>query len=356
MKLKLERILVLRGRDAVLISVASIVVAFIVFSIFLFWEGASPIEAYRNIFSFAFDPKLGLMTTIHRGTLLLLATLAFIIPLKAGFWNIGVPGQLYLGTVGSFAVAYTWGDLPPSILISLMLIVAGLFGAGYGAFAGFLKGKLGVNEIVTTIMLNSIAFWLLYCLVVGGPWMGVSESQSRPLPASGMAPTIWGMPFTVILALAISVILYFLLVRSNIGYQIRCYGSNPSATRHVGINPVKILIFVTAIGGAIAGISAYHMWAGDPSFGLIPRPEGYMAIGDFTFWGIIVGLVSLLNPLAAIPTSIFVGSLREGGAVLVRRLGLAFGLDYVFMGILFLTFVVFQFFYRYKIVRVKKRG
>lgn len=356
MKLKLERVLVLTGRDAVLISVASIIVAFLVFSIFLLWEGASPIDAYRNIFSFAFDPKLGLTTTIHRATFLLLATLAFILPLKAGFWNIGVPGQLYLGTVGSFAIAYAWGDLPSGVLILLMLIVAGLLGAGYGVLAGFLKGKLGVNEIVTTIMLNNVAFWLIYCLVVGGPWMGVSESQSRSLPASAMAPTIWGVPFTVLLALAISVILYFFLTRSNLGYQIRCYGSNPSATRHVGISPLKILIFVTAVGGAIAGLSAYHMWAGDPSFGRIPRPEGYMAIGDFAFWGIIVGLVCLLDPLAVIPTSIFVGSLREGGAVLVRRLGLTFGLDYVFMGILFLTFVVFQFFHRYKIVRVKKRG
>ena len=354
-RLKLEKVLVLTGWDAVKISVYSIIAAFIIFSIFLLWEGANPISAYKEIFSFAFDPQLGLAPTIHRSMFLLFVTLAFIIPLRAGLWNIGMQGQLYLGTVGAFAVAYAWGGLPSGALIPLMLIAAGLFGAGYGALAGFLKGKLGVNEIVTTIMLNIIAFWLIHFLI-SGPWAGMGEFRSRPLPASAIAPEIWKFPFTVFVVLAISVILYFLLTRSNIGYQIRSFGSSPSAARHVGISPLKISVFVMAVGGAIAGLSAYHMWAGNPTFHMIPTPAGYGAIGEFTFWGILVGLVCLLNPLAAIPMSIFVGSLKEGGGVLMRRLGLPMGLDSLFLGILFLTFVTFQFFYRYRIARVRKKG
>lgn len=353
-KLKLEKMLVLTGREAVKISVISIIVAFAIFSIFLLSRGANPIDAYKHIFSFAFG--VGLLATIHRGILLLFATLAFVLPLKAGIWNIGMEGQLYLGTVGAFAVAYAWGDLPSGVLIPLMLIAAGLFGAGYGAFAGFLKGKLGVNEIVITLMLNNIAFWLVYLLVVGGPWMGVAESNSRPLPVSAEAPMIWKMPFTIFLALAISVILYFLLARSRIGFQLRVLGSSQPAAEHAGISPFKISVFAMAVGGAIAGLSAYHMWAGDPAFYMIPRPDAYKAIGDFTYWGIMVGLICLMNPLAAIPASIFVGALKQGGTVLVRRLKLPFGLDFAFLGILFLTFVAFQFFYRYKIVRVKKEG
>lgn len=353
LKLKLERILVLTGREAVKISIASVIIAFIVFSLFLFVEGANPIDAYKHIFSFAFDPKLGLRTTLHRSTFLLLATLAFIIPLRAGLWNIGTQGQLYLGTVGSFAIAYAWGDFPSGALIPLMLIMAGLFGAGYGALAGFLKSRWGVNEIVLTIMLNNIGFWLIYGLVVGGPWMGIAESQSRPLPVSARAPMIGGVPFTVPLIFAISVVVYVLFTKSRIGYQIKCLGSSPSAATHAGIDPIKVSVLAMAMGGALAGLSAYHMWAGDPSFYLIPRPDAVRVIGEIMFWGILVGLVCLLNPLAAIPASIFIGSLREGAPVLVRRLKLTFGLDYVFIGVLFLTFVTFQFFQRYKIVRAK---
>lgn len=354
-RLKLEKVLVLTGREAVKISIVSIIVAFIIFSIFLLLEGANPIDAYKHIFSYAFDPRLGLAPTIRTSMFLLFVTLAFIIPLRAGLWNIGMEGQLYLGTVGAFAVAYAWGGLPSGVLIPLMLIAAGLFGAGYGALAGFLRGKLGVNEIVVTLMLNFVAFWLIHFLI-SGPWAGIGEFRSRPLPESAIAPDIWKIPFTVFLVLAISVILYFLLTRSNIGYQIRSFGSSPSAAKHVGISPLKISVFVMAVGGAIAGLSAYHVWAGYPTFHLIPQPGAYGAIGGFTYWGIMVGLICFLNPLAAIPMSIFIGSMKEGGGVLQRRLGLPMGLDFLFLGILFLTFVAFQFFHRYRIARVRKKG
>lgn len=354
-RLKLEKVVALKGWDAAKVSIYSIIAAFIIFSVFLLLEGANPIEAYRHIFSFAFDPGLGLVSTLHRSMFLLFATLAFILPLKAGLWNIGMEGQFYLGTVGAFAVAYAWGDLPSGALIPLMLIAAALFGASYGVIAGFLRGKFGVNEIVVTLMLNLTAFWLIQFLIVGGPWAGIGECRSRPLPDSAIAPEIWGVPFTVFLALAISVIFLILFTRSKVGYQIRSFGSNPSAARHVGMSPFKISVLVMVVAGAIAGLSAYHMWAGDPRFYMIPQPEAYKSMGDFTYWGIMVGLLCLLNPLAAIPVSIFVGALKVGGPVLIRRMKLPFGLDLLFLGILFLSFVAFQFFYRYRIKRVKEK-
>ncbi|MEM2818795.1 MAG: hypothetical protein QXK19_03590, partial [Nitrososphaerota archaeon] len=97
-KLKRERLIVLTGKEAVLISISSLIVAFIIFSGFLMLEGATPTEAYGHIFTFAFDPKLGLSTTLHRGFFILFSTLAFIVPMSAGLWNIGMEGQFYLGT------------------------------------------------------------------------------------------------------------------------------------------------------------------------------------------------------------------------------------------------------------------
>ncbi|MEM3420675.1 MAG: ABC transporter permease [Candidatus Hadarchaeum sp.] len=354
--IKLEKVVILTGREAVKISIISIIVAFIIFSIFLLSQGANPIDAYIQIFSFAFDPKLGLPSTLHRGIFLLFVTLAFILPLKAGIWNIGMEGQFYLGTIGAFAAAYAWSDLPSNMLIPLVLIVSGFFGAFYGTIVGFLKGKYGVNEIVIALMLNNIGYWLIYLLVVGGPWMGVAESNSKPMPTSAVAPMIWDTPFTIFLALAISVILYFVIKKTNIGFQLRVLGSSLPAAEHAGISPLKISIFVMAVGGAIAGIAGYHMWGGDPAFYKIPGPNAYKPIGDFTYWGIMVGLICILNPIAAIPASIFVGGIKQGGTILIRRLKLPVGLDLAFLGILFLTFVAFQFFYHYKITRVKKRG
>jgi len=173
-RLKLERIIILTGVDAVKVSLSSIALSFIIFSGFLLLEGASPLDAYNNIFSFAFNPSLGLPTSIHRGTFIIFSTLAFILPLAAGIWNIGMEGQFYLGTIGSFWVAYSLPHLPPIVLIPLMLVVGALFGAGYGAFAGFLKGKLNVNEVVTTIVLNNIAIWIVNLMTFVGPWAGIA--------------------------------------------------------------------------------------------------------------------------------------------------------------------------------------
>ncbi|MBS7612593.1 ABC transporter permease, partial [Candidatus Bathyarchaeota archaeon] len=159
-KLKRERIVVLTGREAVWISALSLVLSFIIFSGFLLFEGATPTEAYGHIFTFAFDPSLGFSTTLHRGFFILFSTLAFIVPISAGLWNVGMEGQFYLGTIGAFAVAYSLSDLQTEFLVPLMLTAGALSGAGYGAFAGFLRGKLNVNEVVVTLMLNNIAFWL----------------------------------------------------------------------------------------------------------------------------------------------------------------------------------------------------
>ncbi|MEM0452610.1 MAG: ABC transporter permease [Nitrososphaerota archaeon] len=353
-KLKRERVVVLTGREAVTISILSLVVAFIIFSGFLMLEGASPIEAYGHIFTFAFNPELGLSTTLHRGFFILFSTLAFIVPMSAGLWNIGMEGQFYLGTIGAFAIAYSFPNLHPALLIPLMLIVGALSGAGYGALAGFLRGKLNVNEVVVTLMLNNIAFWLVYLLTVGGPWAGIAESTSRPLPASAHAPIIWNIPFTSFLAIGIAVILYIFLKYSVLGYQIRVLGNSPVVAKHIGINATKITILVMAIGGAIAGLSGYHMWAGDPAFRLIPRPEAYKAIGDLTYWGILIGLICLLNSIATIPFSVFIGSIIVGSTVLVRRLRLPFGLDVLFLGVISLTFVAFQFFHHYRIKRIRR--
>ncbi|MBS7612594.1 ABC transporter permease, partial [Candidatus Bathyarchaeota archaeon] len=184
---------------------------------------------------------------------------------------------------------------------------------------------------------------------------GIAESTSRPLPSSAHAPFIWNTPFTSFLVIVIALVIYIFLKYSVLGYQIRVLGNSPIAAKHIGISAPRVYVLVMAIGGAIAGLSGYHMWAGDPAFLMVPRPEAYKAIGDLTYWGIIVGLICLLNSLAAIPLSVLIGSILVGSTVLVRRLRLPFGLDVLFLGILSLTFVAFQFFHQYRI-RLIRRG
>lgn len=359
-ELKLEKRVTLSNWQAASISILAIIFALALFSIIFILAGINPLSAYREIFSFAFINPYGLPPTINRFIFLLFCTYAFIIPFRAGLWNIGMTGQLYAGALGAFAVLFAFGgkaslsaDLSLEIVIPFMLIAAALGGAVPGAIAGFLKGKYNINEIVVTMLLNFIIFWLVsFMIKEGGPFMNPGgRGESFELPPSVYAPLINNVPFTIFIALGLAVLIYFLFAKTKIGYQIRAYGQNPAAAKYAGISPFKIPLLVFTLGGAIAGLAGYHYFAAVPGVYKIARNYGFF--GDLAFYGIICGLISLGNPIAVIPVALLFGGLSVGGRYVQGKLSMSFGLDYALLGVLMITLVVFQFFYRYKIVFIK---
>ena len=361
-ELRLKKRLTLTGWEAAIISVLAIIFALALFSIIFILAKINPLFAYQEIFSYAFASPYGLPLTINRFIFLLLCTSAFIVPFRAGLWNIGMTGQLYAGALGAFAVLFAFGgkashtaELSPAILIPLMLVAAALAGAGLAAIAGLLKGKFNINEIVVTMILNFIAFWLVaYMIKEGGPFMNPGgRGESFELPPSVYAPLIMNVPFTIFLALGIAVLLYFLFAKTRLGYQIKAHGHNPAAARYAGISTFKIPLLVFIMGGAVAGLAGYHYFAAVPGVYKISRNYGYF--GDLAFYGIICGLISLGNPLAAIPVALLFGGLSIGGRFVQGKLDMGFGVDYALLGVLMITLVAFQFFYRYKIVGAKPR-
>jgi len=356
-QLRLEKRSTLLGWQAAIISLLAILFALTIFSLIFLLARVNPLVAYREIFSYAFANRFGLPQTINRFIFLLLCTCAFIIPYKAGLWNIGMTGQFYAGMLGTYAIPFAFGakelqgaSLSPGLLIPLMLLAAVVGGALWAAIAGFLRGSFNVNEIVVTMMLNSIAFWLVAQMIKeGGPFMSPGgEGQSFLLPPSARAPLIMDIPFTIFLALAIAVLLYFVLAKTKIGYQIRAHGQNPAAARYAGISPIKIPLLVFIIGGALAGLAGYHQFAAVPNVYKISTNYGYF--GDLAFYGIICGLISLGNPLAAIPVALLFAGLSIGGRNVQGAFHMSFGVDYALLGVLMITLVAFQFFYRYRIV------
>lgn len=356
-KLKLERRATLSGRQAALISILAILFALLLFSLLFVIAGVNPLFAYQQIFSYAFINTFGLPLAINRSIFLLLCTFSFIIPYRAGLWNIGMTGQLYTGSIFVFAIVASFGgkalndpNLSPGLLIPLMLIGAALGGALIGAVAGFLKGKFNVNEIVVTMMLNFTAFWLVsFMIKEGGPFMkSGGEGQGFPLPTSLKAPLIKGVPFTIFIALGLALLVYFLFAKTRIGYQIKAYGLSTTAARYAGIKTSMIPILVFVLGGALAGLSGYHYFAAVPGVYKITKDYGYF--GDLAFYGIICGLISQGNPIAAIPVALLFGGLSIGGRFAQGQLHMSFGIDYALLGVLMISLVAFQFFYRYKVI------
>jgi len=359
-KVKLEKRSTLRGWEATTISIFAILFALLVFSYIFIRAGVDPLTGYKEIFSYAFTSSFGLPLTINRFVFLLLCTYAFIIPMKAGLWNIGMAGQLYMGALSAFAVAFAFGAktsqsaaLSAGLVIPLMIAAAILGSAAVGAIAGFLKGRFNTNEIVVTMMINFISFWVVARMIKeGGLFMGASgEGDGFKLPESIYAPLVKGVPFTVFIALGLAILLYFLFAKTKIGYQIKAYGKSPAAARYAGISSFKIPLLVFVMGGLIAGLAGYHYFAAVP--GLYRITKNYGDFGDLAFYGIICGLISQGNPLAAIPIALLFGGLTNGGRFAQGKLKLGFGIDYALLGVLMITLVAFQFFYRYKIVWAK---
>jgi ABC-type uncharacterized transport system permease subunit len=356
-EIKLQKRLRLTGWEAASISIFAIVFALVLFSFIFILSGINPLTGYQEIFSYAFANPFGLPLTVNRFIFLLLCTCAFIVPFRAGLWNIGMAGQFYAGALGTFAVLLAYGakasrsvDLSAGIVIPLMLLAAALAGAALGAIAGFLRGKFNTNEIVVTMMTNFITYWLVaHMIKEGGPFMNPGgRGESFELPPSVYAPLIKDVPFTVFIALGLAVLLYFVFAKTKMGYQIKAYGLSPAAARYAGISSFKIPLVVFVMGGLIAGLAGYHYFAAVPGVYKIARNYGYF--GDLAFYGIICGLISQGNALAAIPVALLFGGLTNGGRFVQGKLQMDFGVDYALLGVLMITLVAFQFFYRYKIV------
>ena len=340
---------------AVLTAVVAILLA-LAFSSVLFLSAETNIfTAYRAVFSYAFFNSHGLLATVHRSIFLLFCTYAFLVPLRAGLWNIGLPGQVYAGGLAGFAVPFVLGvhaaqarALPPDLLIVLMVVAAATAGAVVGGFAGVLRARFQVNEILVTMMLNSIIFWLVaYMIKEGGPFMSATgEGESFGLPVPLHAPLLLGVPFTALLALGAAVLLDPLFAKTALGYRIRAFGESPAAARYGGIIPMALSLVVFLLGGAFAGLAGYHYFAAVPGVYKIPGNYGYY--GDLGFYGIICALIARGSSLGAVPIVVLFAGLSLGARFAQGELRLPFGVDYALLGLLMITFVASHVLYRFR--------
>jgi len=344
------------GWQAFLISTVSVIVGLIVFSLVFVVSDVSPLTAYREIFGYAFLSPSGFRLVLNRFIFLAMCTFAFLIPYRAGLWNIGMTGQLYMGGLAAYGVVYLLGgktnpnlEVSAWLVLPAMIAAAAAAGALWAAIAGFLKDRWDVNEIVVTMMLNFVgSFIVSHMTKEGGPFMNRGGgSEGFPLPTSLRAPVFADIPFTALFVAVLAVALHLLFTRSSLGFQIRAFGMSPRAAQYAGIRTHRMGLLVFLLGGAIAGLAAYHQFAAVPGVYKIPRD--YEIVGDTAFFGIICGLIAQGNALASLPVALLFAAASIGGRAAQGKLHLAFGLDFALMGVLMIVLVGFQFLYRYRL-------
>ena len=295
------------GLNSFLKIIFTMLIALLVGAIFILIIGENPIDAYAALFRGAFKGKLKLGTTLAAFTPILLTSTAFIVAAKAGAFNVGVEGEVFLGGIVAAYVGINFTFLPKPLLLIACFVFAALVGAVWAYIPAALKAYYGVSEICTTILMNSIAFYLTNYLVSGPMSAGVANAQS--LPVSVTLPKIMlpsSLNTGIFIAFIILIFFIWLIYKSTLGFKIREVGMNPQNAEYVGVNPKMIFIKAMMLSGLIGGIAGAIEVLGVHGYFLNNFANG---LGSN---GMLAALIVKNNMLFALFMSLFIAVLRTG--------------------------------------------
>ncbi|SVD00056.1 uncharacterized protein METZ01_LOCUS352910, partial [marine metagenome] len=241
-----------------LIPIGTALLAFVVTGFLLLAGGFDPLEAYGLILQGSVGGVREVGETLVRTTSLLLTGLAVGFAFRCKVWNIGAEGQLYFGAIGAVVIALTVAGQIPVFGVIIAIIFAMIFGAGWAAIAGVLKSRLGVNEIIVTVMLNFIAILFVDFLVHGALKAPGFEPQTALIPFTSQLPILiegTRLHAGFLVAIAAAVLIYLILFKTKTGFSLRATGVNPKASGYAGINVKRSILLTLLISGAVAGIA-----------------------------------------------------------------------------------------------------
>jgi simple sugar transport system permease protein len=297
-----------------------------------------PITAYRAMLEGALGGPKAIANTLNAATPLIFAGLSVAFGFRAGLFNIGANGQFL---VGAFCAAIVGNAVtaPFPIALIVALLAGGLGGAAWGFIPGALKAWRGAHEVVVTIMLNSVAYLslnLLASTVFKDPT--ATFPRTRDISPGAVLPIILEntrLHGGIVLAVISAVLVWFLLFKTTVGFEIRTVGANASAARYAGIRPAFITILTMSIAGGLAGVGG--------SVEILGTTKNYPAeyIVNFGFDGIAVALLGRAHPLGVVGSALLFGVMRAGAGSMQRATEIPVDIISIIQGVI-LLFVAAQ--------------
>ncbi len=307
-----------RGRTVavqVLIPIAAVILSLVTGALLLLAIGESPLSAYESMFRAAFGSPFSVSVTIGKAMPRLIAGLGIALALRAGLWNIGAEGQIYVAGSASTAVILYAPDLPFPMVLILALLAGTVAGAVWGAIPGFLRATRGISEVITSLMLVYVGIQLTNYLLEG-PWVVPHSTfpSTNPFPPETKLPIILNGTIlnagAIIAALAI-VVAWIVASRSTLGLRLRALGGSEPASRFAGIKVGKTIVLAMAISGAFAGLAGSVEILGVRGQLLQGFSPGY------GFEAIAIALIGRLHPLGIVGAALLFGALDAGAAGLL---------------------------------------
>ncbi len=354
MRVKIVRRLEINRRTIILARILSVVAALLTASLVFLIYGLDPLTVYSSIFYNAFATQTGLTESVVRMIPLLLVSSGLALVFMTGFWNIGAEGQLLAGAMAAYLAAVGLSWLPPLVLIPVLFALGFIAGAIWGIVPAILKARLNVNEVISTLMFYYILYWFFQHLI-HGPWEAKEKvgqltyggfAHTEVIPKSSQLPLIAGTRIhwpTLIIAVASSILVYFLIVKTPLGYEMRVVGDNPSAARAAGMSYLKVITLAMVVSGGLAGVAGVGELCG---IQLRFTPE---FLSGYGFSGIITAWLGGINPISLIITNFLYGGLLVGGEYIMINYRLPIGVVDMFNGIILFFVLSGDFFAKYKV-------
>ncbi len=339
------------------VSLGAVLLALLLGGVVLEIVGGNPLRAYGYMLRASFGNFGVISDTLVKATPLILVGLACTVAFRMRLWNIGAEGQFFMGAFGASAVVLAPlvpPDTPAWLTILAMMVAGFAAGAVWGFIPGILKARLNVNEIITTLMLNYIAIaWVNFFIFA--VWTEGGFQMSRVFPKTAWLPRLadYAEQFSqlrgitlhlgLLFGLVAAVIIWWVLDRSQWGYEVRLTGDNPRAARYAGIRIALNTVLVMMLSGGLAGLAGMSEISG-----VVHRLQGAISPG-YGFTGIIIAWLAKLNPLAVVPVSILFGALILAGREIQPS-----GVPKMIQGIVLVCLIASDFLVRNRVVIVRR--
>lgn len=318
------------------VAVAALIATLATTTLAFLLAGADPLEGYYQFLVAPLTSQFRILEVLVASTPLLLCGLAVAIAFRAGYWNIGAEGQLLAGAMAAGGLGMVLHDVPPIVAVPLMIVGGALAGAGWALVPALLRVRLGIDEVVTTLLLNPVALLLVKALVQG-PWRDPSGiTESPPIAESAHFPQLIErsrLHLGFLIAVVGIVVAWYVLTRTATGLRVRAVGLAPGAARFAGIRVERTLLRVALVSGAIAGIAGVSEVAGIQfrlTAGLSP---------GYGYTGVVVAMLGGLTMPGVLLAGLLLGDLTIGASIAEGRVGVPSQMGEVIQGVLLLAVV-----------------
>ncbi|MGJ9458919.1 ABC transporter permease [Oceanobacillus sp. CF4.6] len=339
----------------VLVPIISVFLGLLAGAIIMLVSGFNPIEGYTALWNGAFGDSYTLGETIRRSTPYILTGLSIAFAFRTGLFNIGAEGQVIVGWLAAVWVGLAV-DAPMYIHLPLAIIAAGVAGALWAFIPGILKAKLGVHEVIVTIMMNYIALFVTNDIIRNV--LTDRQTTTEAIPASASLASDWLQSITlysrvhygILIALFAAVMMWFIIQRTTIGYELKSVGYNGHASRYAGMNVSKNIVLSMVIAGTFAGLAGAMEGLG--TYGTISVMSGFPNMG---FDGIAVALLGANTALGVVLAAFLFGALKEGAGEMPTGAGVPTELVDIIIALI-IFFVASSYIIRWILLRFKKEG